>query len=178
MQAWYVVIVCMLGSIFLECHSAYKHIKKQHPMQTIGISKKASNNRGQQNSFMLRVGGIECELCAQAVITLLKKHQGEDIRYVSGIEHSSCLFSWCFPKKNFDIIALRQDIEHAGFEFISIKGTFYGKIAEQSNSLMLDDLDVSVMMPKDQKKYVFNKSTAFSGTIFFDVATEAYALAY
>ncbi len=177
MKIRYGLFFFILISFFLDCRPAYKRTKNRQSTQQIQRIKRVSAKRGRRTSFELCVEGIECEFCAQSVIDIVKKHHGVDIRFANSeeYEHSPLCFTWISKQKNFDIAAIKRDIDWEGFEFISIKGRFYGKVSEQ-DSFLLDDLDVWATIQECTKKISFKKSIALVGKLSFDAATERYSL--
>jgi hypothetical protein len=157
-------------------HGSYnKRVKKRQQASTNTRNKK----RTISTKYILYVSGVECKLCAQAVVELLEKIEG--VEHVAlnmvGLDYTNSYFHFFWTKKNENIplITLRRNIEKEGFELISIEGKFYGSFERASNTICWN-LEPGLRVPLENYslKLHENKIMALNGKIVQDIEKKEF----
>ncbi|MGE4168479.1 MAG: heavy-metal-associated domain-containing protein [Candidatus Babeliales bacterium] len=126
--------------------------------------------------FYVKVSGVECELCAESVLTALKKINGIEEPLFKNVtedyEQSYIELFWTKRNENISFESLKKAVEKEGFELVSLEGTFHGSmhpVDGQTNSVHFHlDSSKDSFLVEPLPKVAQQKKLSLKGKLAYD----------
>ncbi|MEX0940304.1 MAG: hypothetical protein WDZ41_03015 [Candidatus Babeliales bacterium] len=155
-------------SFFTECLPYQKNKN-----QTTCNNRYRTRRFNKKNIFELRVEGIECDLCAQSIVDIITKYDGQEAYFQKpSLNYINAYTSFRFPiKKNPHVSDIVSDIKKEGFDNISIKGKYYGKLSLNEHKqplFILNGCSITARVKEPPKNISYDKPIVIDGILKFE----------